>query len=248
MVSKEELRNGFLATGIKKGDVLMVHSNYGSLRGVDGGPDEVIDTLIDLVGEEGTLLIPTFNFTAWSNEHYFDCIETASEMGVITEYARARTSFKRTVHPIYSFVVYGKKQEDFLACIDKEAFGPNSVFALFHQCKGLILSIGLGYNDSYTMVHYAEKIMNVDYRRIKEFSGIYIGYDRVPKLSTYTMFVRATQKIKTDGTKGLSLMEEIGIIKNIKIGNANVGYARAEDFHNSMLSILKDHPEYFHKK
>lgn len=247
MVSKDELRDGFLKCGIKKGDVVMLHSSYTALRGADGGPDAVLDVLIELIGEDGTLLIPAFNFNSWSDSHYFDIVETASEMGVITEYARARPSFKRTIHPIYSFVVYGKLQRQFLACDDEEAFGSNSVFALFHKLDGLIISIGLEYNDSFTFIHYAELACDVKYRRIKQFSGIYVGYDRKPALATYSMLVRATLKIKTMVTPGLNVLEEQGVIKNIKIGPAKIDFSRASEFYTAALPLIKEHPAYFHK-
>ena len=46
--------------GIKKGDILIVHSSMEGLRKAAPDPKRIIDYLLQLVGEEGTLVIPTF--------------------------------------------------------------------------------------------------------------------------------------------------------------------------------------------
>jgi aminoglycoside 3-N-acetyltransferase len=48
---------------------LLVHSSLASPGRVIGGPDAVIDALLDSFGREGTLNVPTF--TAFSNKTLF---------------------------------------------------------------------------------------------------------------------------------------------------------------------------------
>ncbi len=47
MIGKNELIEGFQQAGVNPGDTLLVHSSYKSLGGVDGGPQAVIDALLD---------------------------------------------------------------------------------------------------------------------------------------------------------------------------------------------------------
>ncbi|MEJ2564251.1 MAG: AAC(3) family N-acetyltransferase, partial [Anaerolineales bacterium] len=107
MLEFDDLIRGFEKMGISPGDTIMVHSSYKSLGGVNGGADTVIDALVESVGDKGTVLFPTFNFKSWVDTHYFDVRETASHMGVITEWARCREAAVRTPHPLYSFAVLG---------------------------------------------------------------------------------------------------------------------------------------------
>lgn len=46
--------------GIEKGDILIVHSSMEGLKSLGADVKEIIDQLLNLVGEEGTLVIPTF--------------------------------------------------------------------------------------------------------------------------------------------------------------------------------------------
>ena len=246
MLNFNELLTGFQQTNVKKGDTIMVHTSYKSLGGVEGGVDTVINVMHELVGSDGTVLFPNFNFTSWAEQHYFDILETPSKMGAITENARMRPDTKRTPHPMYSFAVLGHRAEQFAACEDVEAYGPNSTFALFHKTNGTIISIGLDFNSTFSMHHYIEYNVGCDYRRVKEFTGIYIGYDRKPQIKTYTMFVRAHLRVKTYINPGMLELLEADVIKEIQVGEAKIHFASAQDFYNNMAVIVREHPEKLH--
>ncbi|HET7144004.1 MAG TPA: AAC(3) family N-acetyltransferase, partial [Anaerolineales bacterium] len=108
MLNKKDLLNGFGKIKIGS-DTIVVHTSYKSLGGVEGGVDAVIDVMQELVGKDGTVLFPAFNFQSWTETHYFDVMETPSKMGMITEQARLRLNAKRTPHPIYSFSALGAR-------------------------------------------------------------------------------------------------------------------------------------------
>lgn len=246
MLTFGELLAGFRQIGARCGDTIMVHASYKSLGGVEGGAQAVIDALLALVGPQGTILFPTFNFQSWTETHYFDILETPSKMGTITELARLRPEAKRTPHPIYSFAVLGRRRDEFAACEDVEAYGPNSVFALFHKSNGTILSIGLDFNSTFSMHHYIEYNVGCDYRRVKEFSGIYFGYDRVPRIKMYSMFVRKNERVKTYIVPGMNELLAAGVIKEVQVGAAKVHFATAQEFFDNMAVIVREHPEKLH--
>jgi len=246
MLSKKELLDGFGQLNLKKGETIIVHTSYKSLGGVEGGADTVIDVMCELVGREGTVLFPAFNFQSWTENHYFDVKETPSKMGAITEQARLRPNALRTPHPIYSFSALGARAEEFSKSEDVEAYGPNSAFALFHKINGTIVSIGLDFNSTFSMHHYIEYNVGCNYRRIKEFSGIYVGYDRVPKLKMHSMFVRNDDTVKTYINPGMNELLAAGIIKEVQVGAAKIHFATANDFYDNMSVIVREHPEKLH--
>ncbi|MEJ2552040.1 MAG: AAC(3) family N-acetyltransferase [Anaerolineales bacterium] len=243
MLEFDDLIRGFEKMGISPGDTIMVHSSYKSLGGVNGGADTVIDALVESVGDNGTVLFPTFNFKSWVDTHYFDVRETASHMGVITELARCREAAVRTPHPLYSFAVLGNRQEEFAACDDVEAVGDNSVFALFHKLNGLIVSIGLDFNSSFTFSVRAIYKAGGYWRRVKKFSGIYVGYDGEPQLKTYSMYVRSTFQVITDIKPAINELIEREIIEVHQLGDASVHTVRANPFYDAWTVIAKNHPE-----
>ena len=52
----EDLRN----SGVNKGDHLAVALSFKSIGYVEGGPDAFIDALIEAIGPNGTIMMPTF--------------------------------------------------------------------------------------------------------------------------------------------------------------------------------------------
>ena len=246
MLTHNELLAGFRQISVKPGDTIIVHTSYKSLGGVEGGAEAVIDVMRELVGSRGTVLFPAFNFQSWTETHYFDVLETPSKMGTITELARLRADAKRTPHPIYSFSVWGARADEFAAADDAEAYGPHSAFALFHKSNGTILSIGLDFNNTFSMHHYIEYNVGCDYRRVKEFSGIYVGYDRQPRVKMYSMFVRKGDRVKTYIVPAMNELLAAGVIKEVQVGEAKVHFATAKDFYDNMSVIVREHPEKLH--
>lgn len=247
MYTYQDLLSGFQAIPLTPSRVITVHSSYKSLGGVEGGAETVVQALLDWVGPEGTVLFPTFNFNSWSETHYFDVVETNSHMGIIGELGRLHPEARRTPHPMYSFAAIGKMAEDFAAAEDEEAYGPNSAFALFHKLNGVIVSIGLHWNSTFSLHHYVEYNVGCDYRRVKAFSGIYRGYDGKPEIKTYTMFVRSSSNVITDIVPGMDQLYEEGVIKATLVGGATVHYANANDFYDNMAEIVRNTPEKVHK-
>lgn len=247
MLTLDDLVAGFGRAGLADGDTLMVHSSFKSLGSVDGGAEVVIDALREVVGNDGTVLFPTFNFQSWTETHYFDRRETPSKMGIITELARLRSDAIRTPHPIYSFAVLGARQKEFAGCNDPEAYGEQSAFGLFHRLNGLILSIGLHFNSTFSMHHYVEFHTGCDYRRQKNFSGIYVDLDGIPELRSYSMFVRASPQIKTDIVPGMTELVDKGVIKEGQVGDAILHFSRAVSFYDNMSAIVRDNPEKLHR-
>ena len=170
-LTTEDLKKQIQELGINKGDVLCVHSELFKL----GKPllhkesflKEIVILLQELVGKEGTLIMPTFSYSFCKNE-LFDLKVSSSTVGILTEYFRTMENVKRTKHPIFSFAVWGKKQEEYLD-IGPDAFSLDSVYGKMIYDDGKILMLGA--NKGYTFYYLAEEHMNVSHRYFKIFDG-----------------------------------------------------------------------------
>src|SRR3990172_1035513 len=110
MIDQKTLIHEFRILGLTQGDTLLVHSSYKSLGGVEGGPQTVIDALLEVLTPTGTLIMPNFNFDFCKGAPW-DVRSTPSKMGAITELVREDPRAKRVFHPIYSFAIIGKHAE-----------------------------------------------------------------------------------------------------------------------------------------
>jgi len=250
MLTFEQLADGFRNLGVEAGDTLLVHSSYKSLGEVEGGPQTVIHALETTLGAAGTLIMPTFNFD-FNKGVPWDVRKTRSKMGALTEVVRVDPRAKRVFHPFYSFAVLGKHAEMLGNLRYKSAYERNSVFGKLRDLDGKIMVIGLSYNDSMTFFHHIEQMEGVDYRFLKQFTGEVTDENGNTYTDTFEMLVRDIDKgVMTMVNPMGALMEQAGIVKIRKIGEADVKLMKANEVYGFTAREMKRDPHllYYIKK
>tara|TARA_B110000483_G_scaffold227631_1_gene289595 strand:- start:537 stop:1343 length:807 start_codon:yes stop_codon:yes gene_type:complete len=189
------LKNRWYKSGITNGDVLLLHSNIIRTLGVlkrEGfklSAELVLESFLEAVGDEGTLVIPLFNFD-FTTGVAFDVRSTKSHMGALTEVARKYKDAVRTGHPIYSFCAIGAQSREFEGVDNYSGYGSDSPFAIIHKLDGKIGVLDIEENESMTFHHHVEEMMSVSYRYMKEFTGEYINAKGNYAQKTYSIYVR----------------------------------------------------------
>ena len=216
---------------IKRGDRLWLSSEIIKLILLCKKAGETFDasTLLECfqtaVGEEGTLLLPTFNFE-FSNSGRYDYTHSKGTAGVLGNAALQRSDFIRTKHPMHSFAVWGKDQEKLCMMENKHSFGPDSPFAYCKDNNVKQIMLGTDYVHAMTFVHYAETMYGVPYRFAKSFTGIYVTGDGIEEVRTYDYAARRLDV----GT--IPQMNRIGAILEKQ------GIAQVKDYHGIISHIV----------
>ncbi len=180
---------------IQKGDIVDVASDISSIKaflekkGVQFLPSKLLDALQEKVGDEGTLLVRTFN---WDFCHGvpFHYRKTVGQTGLLGNIALRRPDFKRTRHPLYSWAVWGKDQEYLCSMNNKRSFGPETPWGYFETNNAKMLRLGDTKTTGFTFHHHIEQELCVPYRYEKTFSGTYIDELGNSSVREYSMFVR----------------------------------------------------------
>lgn len=153
-----------------------------------------IDSIIDKIGEKGTLIFPTYNWD-FCKGISFDYNKTKCKTGALGSLALKREDFIRTKHPIYSFVVWGKGKEALYEMDNTSSFGADSPFAYLKENKFKNLFIDVTLQHSMTFVHYVEEqVGDLPYRYQKDFTGGYIDREGNSSIKTVSMLVRDFEK------------------------------------------------------
>jgi aminoglycoside 3-N-acetyltransferase len=238
----KNLVEGFRDLGVEEGDTLLVHSSYKSFGAVDGGPQTVIRALEAVLGPEGTLIMPTFNFD-FNKGVSWDVRTTPSKMGVLTELVRQDPRARRVFHPFYSFAILGKHADMLGGLRYKSSYERNSIFGRLRDLDGKIMVIGLSYTNSMTFFHHIEQMEGVDYRFLKQFTGEVTDENGNTYTDTFEMLVRDIDKgVITEVDPMGFLMEEKGIIKLRKIGEADVKLMKANEVYEFTAREMKRDP------
>lgn len=174
--TKEELVKDLKALGVQTGDCLLVHSSLSKLGWVIGREVTVVEALIEAVGEEGTLVMPSFsgensdpkNWQAppvpkeWVErikKHMppFDPILTPTrQMGKIADLFRHYPGTLRSDHPQVSFAARGPNAQLLLEPHQlTPGFGKESPLYRLYEKNAKVLLLGVGYGNC-TCMHLGE--------------------------------------------------------------------------------------------
>jgi len=190
-----KLKDMINCLGLQKGDKIWIASDmkrvlYNCIEnGDDTDLNVFIDSIIDVIGETGTILIPTFNWDFCQGKT-FDYYKTPCKTGILGKVALKRSDFKRTKHPIYSFAVWGADQEELCAKDYKSSFGIESPFTYCKEHNAKNIFIDVECQHSFTFVHYVEEMEGITYRYLKDFTAEYIDENGHSSTRTYSMNVR----------------------------------------------------------
>lgn len=189
--------------GINSGEVLYVSSDIKALlynliveRGIKTTKERnealsgLIDTFQNVVGSEGTLLFPVFSWD-WCRGNGFNAKTTKGEVGTLSNWVLDhRPDFKRTRHPMYSFMVWGK-DADYLAAMDnQDAWSHGSPFYYLQTRGAKQLLFNIEAYQGFTFGHYMEQEVHVPYRHPKYFFGEYTDENGMTETRMYSMYVR----------------------------------------------------------
>lgn len=164
--------------GLQDGDAVLVHAGLRSLGRVLGGPDTVIDALIDAIGAGGTLL----GYCDWQIDEAalddpdlrdqvppFDPARSRAtrDHGAFPEMLRTTPGATRSGNPGASCTALGAKADWFTADHPLDyGYGPDSPFGKLVAENGKCLMLGAPL-DTMTLLHHAEQIADFPGKRLK---------------------------------------------------------------------------------
>ena len=133
----DELEAQLLALGVEAGGVLLVHTSFRAVRPVEGGPLGLIRALRNVLGPEGTLVMPTMT----DGESVFDPRSTPTvDMGITAETFWRQAGVVRSTHPGGSFAAAGPHASEICAPQPlAPPHGPDSPPGRVHALDGQVL-------------------------------------------------------------------------------------------------------------
>jgi aminoglycoside 3-N-acetyltransferase len=172
VVTPSTLASQLLALGVKPGGVLVVHSSYRAIRPVEGGPQGVIDALVEAVGPTGTIVMPSW---PGHDDRPFDPNAPSSpDLGVIADTFRQQVGALRTDHP-FTFAALGPEARHITSDpLPIPPHRPESAIGRVWEVEGQILLLGVGH-DSNTTIHLAEVLGGAPYRVPKHITHMVEG-------------------------------------------------------------------------
>ncbi|MCR2806680.1 aminoglycoside N(3)-acetyltransferase [Paenibacillus soyae] len=176
LLVKGDLIRGFREAGLAEGQTVIAHCAMRKLGFVVGGAETVVRALLEVLGEEGTLVMPS---QTWKNldpsegVHWEEPVEwwpalrkhwpaydprvtPSIGMGAVAEMLRTWPGACRSAHPARSFAAVGKHAAEITAHHDlSRIFDDSSPLGKLYELDARVLLIGVGH-DKNTSLHLAE--------------------------------------------------------------------------------------------
>ena len=194
----EKLTQDFTDLGIEKGDTLFIHSSFKSLGPVENGASTVISALEEAIGQDGLILMPTFNLQPSREERVasWDVATTPSTVGWLTEFFRQMPGTYRSDHYSHAVAARGRNAEAFVADHLKregyqspwdlhpwgKTYGTHSPMFRAYKSDAKLLMIGVDYQTS-TYIHLVE-VIHWNKRLAQNAQATFIGLNR-PELGAF---------------------------------------------------------------
>jgi aminoglycoside 3-N-acetyltransferase len=231
---------------LERGDVLFLHSNLGFFGRPEGIADGqalcrmFFDALMRRLGDEGTLVAPTFTYS-FPRQEVFDPAASASQMGAFAEWLRQHPDARRSCDPCYSVAAVGPKAKALTAHAPENSFAAEGFFGRFLQADGVVLN--LNFDAGSTFLHYLEREFQVPYRFDKTFEG-HIREGGETRLARSTIYVRY---LSSDATAPVfepfhALASQAGLFASEALGRGQMGCIRAADCRRLLAETLPKRP------
>lgn len=234
LVTPADIKTALKEVGVQKGQAIMVHTSLSSLGYVCGGAQSIIEALMEGVGEEGTIMMPT---QSWKNldpaagvywqepeewwpvireyiPAYDKRITPTNTMGAVSEMFRQWSGTLRSDHPARSVAAWGRYAQYLTENHDlSDIFGDSSPIGRLYELDGNVLLIGVGY-DKNTSLHLAD--VRAEYpskHTVMESSAIKVDGQR--KWQTYETLAVDGEDFPVIG----EAFEQTGQVRHVSLGN-----------------------------
>lgn len=218
--------------GVSPGDVIMLHSSWSQYNGYRGRPADLIRSLMDYLGPDGVLIMPSLSYQNQSSKDFLlagtpmDVRRSPSRMGLLSEVFRRGKDVVRSLSPTHPLLAWGNRAEELLAGHERcpVPFGKASPFDKLLSWNGKILTLDAPFS-TITYTHFLEDRIseNLDFPfyEPEAMPGSVVDYDGnrleipVRVIGGLANRLRCEQRL-------VQVLEDDGIIKKARVGNTRL--------------------------
>ena len=247
-ITKEQLIQDLSQAGIQQGDHLMVHASMSSIGFIQGGADTFIQALMEKVGPQGMILMPTSPIARLQYDHarsnpIFDVHHTPSAMGKISEVFRLSEGVVRSLHPTEPVAAWGGDAKAYIQHhTEKETpYHWDSPYGKLIQHGGKILYIGVTLDNAGTHLHTLEDALDVGVPVYVDelYSLRVLDYEGKPmEVTTKVHNPEYSKKRRCDELLPMFLRE--GVYREVYIGQAKTLVFDAKKMFDVMVKAFNE--------
>lgn len=182
MLERRELVGQLRGMGVRAGDLVMVHTSLRAIGAIAGGPQALLDALLEAVGPQGTLAA----YVSWQHSSYDATLEGRAltpeqraawpvfdpvaappydGFGQFNRFICGHPKVRRSAHPDASIAAIGRLAAELTTDHDLlDGYGPSSPLGRIVAAQGRVLMLGAP-PGSVTILHLAEALARIPGKR-----------------------------------------------------------------------------------
>lgn len=179
-ISFDKITEYLKQIGVKEGDIVIIHSAYSPLKPTKLSPAEIVDKLLQLVGQTGTLAMPVIRkypespseeeaLTANVSNILFtyDVANSKVWTGIIPKTLMKKEGAVTSRFPLNTMTALGPHAKAMMQDnLKGDLPTPNGINSSWKYCtdqNAWVISIGTDLTHSLTMIHTAEDVLKKDW-------------------------------------------------------------------------------------
>jgi aminoglycoside 3-N-acetyltransferase len=237
IISVDQLTQQLDELGVAPGGVLLVHCAFSHVKPIENGPEGLIAALQRAIGPGGTLVMPSMTD---DDDQPFDPRTTpCRHLGVVANTFWQLPEVLRSDSP-HAFAAHGPQAAQITAPHPLEVpHGLDSPVGRVYQLDGQVLLLGVGHDDN-TIIHLAESVAGVRYRRKKHVTVLRDGQ---PTRFEYGEIDHCGQKFQLAET----WLEAMTLQRKGSVGHAEARLIRSRDIVRVVVEqVQRDETVFLH--
>lgn len=166
----KDLVNVMQSLGMKAGSNVFIHCNWNEFYNFQGTERELIDGVLEVIGKDGTLIMPAYPLLRKGK--IFNVNKSVTAAGMFAEEFRNYPGVKRSINIQHSVSALGP-QSDYLTSehhLSETCWDEKSPYYKLAEINALVFGLGLGKYYFGTMTHCVESVLR---KSVPYFSDFY---------------------------------------------------------------------------
>jgi aminoglycoside 3-N-acetyltransferase len=246
--SKEHIGITLKEMGVRSGQMLYLQTDLRAPGRIDGVKtkqefcDAYLTEIMDAIGSDGTLIVPTFTTQVARHDIDFVWEETPTILGLFPEFVRVQLTSLRSLHPLHSVTAIGAGKERICSNNGASDFGWNSPYHRMLEAGAHIVTIGLEPSFAVAIANLLEALCCLPYNYNKLLKWKPLIHGKRSKDAFFSNARHLHLNTRHMLRRFAKLADEAGLIQRIAFGNSTMQKTNMRAVFDFGVDFLKREP------
>jgi aminoglycoside 3-N-acetyltransferase len=249
--SADALRHALRAVEVMSGATIAVHSSLmhlGRLEGVPANrsPERIVDVILEVLGPDGTLVVPASNWDYGRHGVPFDLQSTpsAKDLGVVPRHVLERPDVVRSLNPTFNLAMIGARAAWLAGGSNGHAFGYDSAWDRLYRLDATMVFLGCDLN-AMSFSRYMEMRYGVPYLYNKLFDTPVIDRGKPIEVPIVSLLRYPEMPVEHNLARFEQELRTRGVLREVVLGGGWIRSVRTQACFEIGMECLKRDIHFF---